>query len=753
MRTLKSFKLSTVAQAAMLACLGGAAWSGTLDENPLVSTSGDGLIFVDPAEGIEAPGLKAVTFTKTRLPQPSGPDLFVDPYEAIITDFSTLASRGDVSNCIMASIPDVYCDSEGGSGKRVKTQLTGPTPFDMLFNVTSSALYPTVDYFTFGKTSNFTGARITGFSLELLDSDGTPMSSLTPAQAVLFNQAATAIGIGARLPDGLFGDGGQEGTIGFFSTSRASLTSAVSSDVIDFTDLTNAEYVADFGTYFLDDSMVPDGLFWDDNNDPSDEAALIAWNNLAGGGWTYGNIALPADLNARLSELAGALGVSVADLGYVAGGLVPQAIVDLAEANGLFEAAKIEDLRNANLNFTITVGNVESGQFILRIAPRFEPIVERTVTPYQFRTAGYLDGAANVPYLDIGNAATYQAAIADIMALDAEAGNEMLETIGFSFLSSFSGIGLEFGRAVSNGIGRAVAESTSDGSVLATKGMPSAWEIGDNTYAVVSLGASKAEFDRTLNNIGYDVETKTGLAGIEKRLDSTRSVGVIAGYSDATADIDSTRGEVDGSGFFLAAFGRTAFGEGGAAQAMIGFQDLSFDTTRNVMGQTALGSTDGSQLFALVEGEYMFDRGGFRFGPTGSFEMYDMSIDAFDETGAGAWNLSVGDQDASFIVMSLGMRGEYKLADGDRAPLLSGAVSYNRSSGSDRLASTGFVGLPVGGTPVDGMDMDWVSLELGVSAHIGRPGGKETRVNAGYVGNFGSDYEGHAVQLSLSMQF
>jgi uncharacterized protein with beta-barrel porin domain len=267
------------------------------------------------------------------------------------------------------------------------------------------------------------------------------------------------------------------------------------------------------------------------------------------------------------------------------------------------------------------------------------------------------------------------------------------------------------------------------------------------------LGASKSEFDRTRNGIGYEVETKTGLAGVEKRLDNNRSVGVIVGYSDATAEIDSTRGEVDGSGFFLAAFGRTTFGEGGAAQAMIGYQDLSFDTTRNVMGETALGSTDGSQLFALVEGEYMYDRGGFRFGPTGSFELYDMSVDGFDETGAGAWNLSVGDQDASFVIMSLGVRGEYQLADGDRAPLLSGALSYNHSSGSDRLVPTGFVGLPAGSTPVDGMDMDWVSLELGLSAEIGRAGGKEARLNAGYLGNFGSDYEGHAIQLSLSMQF
>ncbi len=196
------------------------------------------------------------------------------------------------------------------------------------------------------------------------------MNPADPANAVLFNLAATEIGLGSRLVDGLFGEGGNEGDIGFFSESRAGFTSDLSEDVLAFgtasgadAAFTNSDYTAAFGDFFLDNTMVPDGLFWDDNDNPNDESALVAWYNVAAGEWTYGNIALevappptgntepPVLLPERLAELAATLGVEVDDLDY-ASGVVPDAIVAAAEANGLFAVDPIEDLRNANLNFT-----------------------------------------------------------------------------------------------------------------------------------------------------------------------------------------------------------------------------------------------------------------------------------------------------------------------------------------------------------------------------------------------------------------
>ncbi len=169
-----------------------------LAENMLIGTSGGGSIFNDPAEGVLAPGIKSVTFTSTRDPLVSG--VFLSPYENIIFDFSDvladgdltddpLESRGGVPNCMMANNPSVYCDSASGSGKRIKTWLTGRAPFDMRIRTSPSYMnaagqsvdVSSVDYFNFGKVSNFTGARITGLSIELLAADESPRVCRRPS--------------------------------------------------------------------------------------------------------------------------------------------------------------------------------------------------------------------------------------------------------------------------------------------------------------------------------------------------------------------------------------------------------------------------------------------------------------------------------------------------------------------------------------------------------------------------------------------
>ncbi|WP_289069405.1 choice-of-anchor F family protein [uncultured Aliiroseovarius sp.] len=710
------------------------------------------MIFVDPEEGVVAPGIKAVTFTRTRADDGSGGTIYVDPYEEIITDFSSLTSRGNVTNCLMASNPDIYCDSERGSGKRIKTYITGPTPFDMQLRTTPSADYPSVDYLTFGKASNFTGARMTGFSLQLLDSDGVMMDAADPANAVLFNLDADQIGLGSGLPDGLFGSGGNEGTIGFFSSDKAMIDLTESDNELAFGALSNAEYVANFGTAILDDTMVPEGMFWDDNADPDDEGALVAWNNPSAGGWTYGTLEVPADIDARLDELAASLGVVRADLGYVDGGLVPDDIVASMQANGLFEVDAIEDLRNANLNYTITVGNIEAEEYILRFAPTFSPIVTETTSEYQFRTAGHLDAAANVPYFDTGNAAAYQTTIDDILALDAAEQAEALERTGFSFLGAFSGLGMSLGRDQVFAVGLPSVEFGNDGIALSTKG-EGKWAIGENLRGFVSAHGSSASFETTANGIGYDVKSSGFNAGLEASISPTASVGVMIGSLDGKADAFAGRGTVDASGWSLAAYGRTTFGEGGTLQAVVGYQDLSFDTARNVFGGgVATGATDGTQKFMALQADYMFNRGALTWGPMASIERYKLSVDGFDETGAGAMNIAVGEQEGWTTVASIGARGEYAIGESGKTRAY-GSLALTQSSGDDQLVSSGFVGLPSGGTPVDAIDQNWVDARIGLTSVVSQSAGMKTVVGAEYRGSYGSSYESHGLGLFVKMEF
>ncbi|MFT7044906.1 MAG: hypothetical protein ACJAYH_000162 [Celeribacter sp.] len=752
----RNYMLGTVAPVAILTLAASATWADTFDANPLIETSGDGYIYVDTSEGAQEPGIQAVTFVSTRVSDGSGGFIYVDPYENTVTDFSSLSSRGDVPNCLMASIPDVYCDSESGSGKRLKARLTGANPFDIRLRTTANDNFASVDYFTFGKVSNYSGARMTGFRIELLDADGNAMGDLTPEDAALFNLDATSIGLGSRLPDGLFGAGGNEGAIGFFSSSRAGLALTTSDDVLEFGDLSNADYVANFGTYFLDDTMVPEGIFWDENDDPDDESTLIAWNNLAGGGWTYGTLDIDANIDARLAELASSLGVDVADLGYVAGGLVPEDIVAAAEANGLFAIDPVEDLRNANLNYTITVGTIDGGEVTIRIAPTFAPIVYMATSEYQFRTAGYLDAAANVPYWDLGNSAAYQTAIADILALDEAAASTALNSIGFGYAPAFSSLSFESARNQISALTGQVPWGASDDTqvTLSSKGAADGWLMGDGLYGLVSLGGSRSSYDATSTSIGYDIDLTSASLGVEKHLSgSETSVGVALGYANGTASASQNLGDIDADGYSVTAFTRSRFGDGGLVQALIGYQGLSYDSSRSVMGETATGSTDGSQIFAALKVDYLKDMGGFKFGPTASLEYYNSTTEAFTEKGAGIWNLDVGEQSSDTVLASIGLRGEYSFKNGNSQNRLTGSIKYTKASGDDIDIQSGFIDLPTTSYTVAGMDENLMDVTLGFDSLLSSTATREVKLQGGYRGSFGENYESQGLHLGLNITF
>ena len=746
-----------------------------LSENMLIGTSGGGLIFNDPEEGVLAPGIKSVTFTSTRDPLLS--DVFLPPYENIIVDYADvvgdgdltddpLENRGSAPNCMMANNPTVFCDSASGSGKRIKTWLTGRAPFDMRIrtsptftNQAGEAVdVSSVDYFNFGKFSNFTGARITGVSIELLAADGTLMGTLDPANAVLFNldpDVMANLGNGARIVDGLFGAGGNEGEIGFFSDATAGFSLVRSVDTLDFGSaanlLSNPFYVANFGTAMLDNSMIPEGLFWDDNGDPSDESALVAWNNIAAGGWIYGNLALPATLPARLEELAASLGVTVADLAYTPGALVPAEIVAAAEANGLFAVDVIEDLRNANVNYTITVGTVDGNEFIIRTTPRFAPIVATSGTESQFRVAASLD-AANVPFL--GADAGYLAIIDSVMALPTLAERQQaLAELGFT-----SGAGI-FGSAYAMGTDQFFAlpggdAGTDEGASVSSKGAN--WSLDGATRGFVSLGGRLSQTDATANNMGFETESASVWAGIERNVNPGTWLGVALGGGQANTDMDLGAGSVDVEALGLGVYARGSMGGNGRYKALLGYQNLSFDTARNIsaLGATATGDTDGNMFVAGIEADWLKPMNTWRWGPTASLQYVNVSVDGYTETGAGLGNLTVGDQSTNYLLASAGLRAEADYQVGGGMVNSFAYATITSQSGGDDVITTSFAGLPSFGMPVDSQDDTWVDFGLGLSTTLSKSGTSETTLGAEYKGAFfGDGFESHAVRLSLNVSF
>lgn len=762
---IKKYLLVSVAPVAFVVPLT-IAHADTFDTDAFIGTSGGGFVYVDEKEAVVEPGIKAITFTATRGDDYTNavPEI-VAPYEKIITDFSDsnpdIKSRGDVPNCLMAS-NEAFCDSIPGSGKRIKNYLTGMDPFDTHLRTTaydpadSDINTSSVDYFTFGKMSNFTGARMTGFDLELLDADGNLMDESDAANAVLFNLDATKIGLGSGLTDGLFGGGGQEGEIGFFSPEKTKFNLVTQSgNTLTFDGLSNEGYNALFGTGYLDNTMVPDGIFWDDNDDPDDEGTLIAWNNPSKGGWTYGTLDIEDNIATRLTDLATSLGVSVEDLGYESGSLVPETIVAAATANGLFEVEPIEDLRNANLNYTMTVGTIDGGEVTVRLKPKFSDIVESATSDYQLQNAIYVDTLAEVPYLNLqGNNEVYQEALAGIAEMSATEKSKFLNSIGFGYAAAFNNLGFETSRDQVRAITRYVPWSSNNSVNQDGDASNNSWLMQDGLYGFASQSGSLSSYDPTSTSLGYDIDVYSLSAGVEKRLNGTNSsIGLAVGYTDSEAEAHQNYGDIDADGYSVSAFTRARFGDGGLVQALVGYQDLSYDSSREAPNKsTASASTDGSQVFAALNVDYMKDMGRFKVGPTASVEYYDLSVDGFTENGADIWNLEVGDQDSDIVLASIGVRSEYQFPTSNTR--LTGSVKYTNASGDDVAIRSGFIGQSsLAPYTVEGMDEDLIDVSVGVDHVIKSNASSQVAVYGGYNGSFGSDYDNQGLQIGLNTTF
>ena len=518
---------------------------------------------------------------------------------------------------------------------------------------------------------------------------------------------------------------------------------------------TNTEHQAIFGDAMLDDTMVPDAIFWDASgtNINTEEALAIGWFDLSRDTWLYGNLSSTTiDLDLRLLGLADSLGVTVAELDF-GSGEIPAGIVALMEENDLFEEAPLEDLRNVNLNFIVDLGDVSGTQVTLRILPNFVELVEQAESDYQFTVAAQLDAAANIPYWDLGNSAVYQAAIAMILALPEDEISAALSSVGYGIIPAFSSLGYEFSQNQISAITGPISWANAVEGSISTQGDAQSWALGEDLYGLFSVGGAKAAYSPSSSSIGYDLDHSSFSFGLEKRVGANSSVGLALAAATGTADAYQDLGKLDAKGLSVAAFARSQFGTGGMIQGVVGYQDLSYDSARKVMGEVTNASTDGSQVFAVVKADVLSEVGAFKIGPTASFEYYDISVDAFTETGAGAWNLSVGEQSGSLTIASIGMRGEYKLPSVANETKLTGSVEYTSASGSDMDIQSGFVSLPGADFTVMGMEDSWVDVGVGFESVLSTSGMGQTVLQVGYRGAFGDNYESHGLQVGMGITF
>jgi len=275
-----------------------------------------------------------------------------------------------LDGCIMAS-STATCDDGFQSGKRIKQQVTDFGPVDLVFDVAPDAEgeeAPSI-YQVFGRLINVTGEALTGFKIELGFGVGDGFTAAGADSGLSFSTVFTAQPgnsgpVSTQFPFGLFGDAEDSPNFlldGFFDDERTGF------DVDLFASLTAMESIGYYGNYanlfgdWNDQGGVPEGLFWDFDNDPTTDALLMAWQR-ADGLW---------ELRRGLGETCEAPGFTNCTPGVTLDPSdyetfssfedVAKLLTDSADCQTLvcnFIGGGIEDLANLNLNFAIALDAV-----------------------------------------------------------------------------------------------------------------------------------------------------------------------------------------------------------------------------------------------------------------------------------------------------------------------------------------------------------------------------------------------------------
>jgi hypothetical protein len=267
-----------------------------------------------------------------------------------------------LDGCLMTSNPTNTCTGGFQSGKRIKQQITGFEPVDLVFNLDAADTSESV-YQVFGRLINVSGQSIKGVTVELGFGLGADFKAATGDQ-LTFSTAFTAqpnnsgLSSTSQYPFGLFGDADDSPNFlldGFFSSDRTGFD-LVQTDTAISTAGYYGDYFNMFGAWNSQES-VAEGLFWDFDNKPDTDNLLMAWQ-IGQDSW---------EMRRTVGQTCDVLDPTECTFGVTLGqykiGTFDEIVAMLTADAGqdwvnIFDAGAIEDLANLNLNYAISLGDL-----------------------------------------------------------------------------------------------------------------------------------------------------------------------------------------------------------------------------------------------------------------------------------------------------------------------------------------------------------------------------------------------------------
>ena len=192
------------------------------------------------------------------------------------------------------------------------------------------------------------------------------------------------------------------------------------------------------------------------------------------------------------------------------------------------------------------------------------------------------------------------------------------------------------------------------GGVSSLPGGITVWTGGAVNFGKTQPGSSDNGIDFTTSGLSM---------GVDKRFSDTLAAGVGVGYGHDVSDVgnNGSRSAVDSYNVALYASYRPTTNV--YADALLGYQWLSFDARRYVTGDgsTANGSRDGKQLFGSFALGYQYQTQAMLLSPYARLDLAHAQLDAYTETGEATDALSYQRQTVKTTTGNLGLRSQWTI--------------------------------------------------------------------------------------------
>ncbi len=278
---------------------------------------------------------------------------------------------------------------------------------------------------------------------------------------------------------------------------------------------------------------------------------------------------------------------------------------------------------------------------------------------------------------------------------------------------------------------------------------------GQEFFVFGGFFGSETEVSAKGGNSGYETDVSGLMVGGEMAMETgdigTLRAGLSFGKTDSTFRAGGDFGSAEGK--FVSAHLRY---ESGAlrASAVISRGELDYTTTRNVTtGVVADGATTGtSQTFAA---ELSYDLstgtvgdGSLEIRPFLGFDVSRASLDGYSETGAGAFNATVADQDSTLRTTRVGVEFAQSFESGNLIIRPTARIGLERLSGDLGATVTGTFG--AGTAFSDSLaDMDDSRVTLGAGVTVGN----ESTEGYFQVNSIAGDDDSLSASAGISFRF